>query len=130
MGIINIYDTDARDLENLLMESVRVGDADELHNALIVSVKLIRTLQARVDALGESVELLRKIAAEQTEAPANSDVDNLLPEATRILDEYNKHGGAHPISHLQRAMRISFFRASKLLESYSAAQLAEEDHRV
>lgn len=64
MNLIDIYDTDLRDLENLLMSQVQVGDADELHNGLIVAVKKMRQLEARIDALTKSVDLIRQVLAD------------------------------------------------------------------
>ena len=68
MSIISIYDTDAKDLENLLMSEVKVGDADELHNGLIVAVKLIRALQEQIRDLNESVNALRQIIVSKDES--------------------------------------------------------------
>ena len=64
MEIIDIHDTDLRDLENLLMFNVQPTDTSELLNGLIVAVKKIRLLEARIDALTKSIELIRQVLAD------------------------------------------------------------------
>lgn len=67
MSQIDIYETDLRDLENLLMFNVPIGDADALHDGLVVAVKKMRVLEARIDALTKSVESIKQMIVDLQE---------------------------------------------------------------
>ena len=67
MNIIDIYNEDARQLQDDLMFQVAGGDPAELHNGLIVAVKLICALQKQINNLDESVNVLRKIIVDRDE---------------------------------------------------------------
>lgn len=49
--IITGYETDPQDLINSLMERVPVGDADELHSALIALARIIKAQQQQIKSL-------------------------------------------------------------------------------
>lgn len=59
--IITGYETDPQDLIDSLMERVPVGDADELHTALIALARIVKSQQQQIESLKKTVRELNSI---------------------------------------------------------------------